>query len=49
LSIAYVRLAQSAATEFALGFCDGSAAEGIVANQLFPEVLPRFCEVTIMA
>ena len=39
-----MRLALSAATNVAKGFCDQLAAEGIVANQLFLEVLPRFCE-----
>src|SRR5260221_225244 len=40
----YIRLARSAETDFAKGFCDQLAAEGIVANQLLSEVLPRFCE-----
>ena len=38
-----MQLAPSAATDFAKGV-DQLAAEGIVANQLLPEVLPRFCE-----
>ena len=39
-----MRLALSAATNVAKGCCDQLAAEDIVANQLLPEVLPRFCE-----
>ena len=38
-----MQLAPSAATDFAKGV-DQLAAEGIVANQLLPEVLPRFRE-----